>query len=223
MTDQRLIELAPKGVKCEIFERPPEHLGDFDRIVVTGTEGFSAVEMRYLSYFEPVIYSHSIQSKGEDRRHLFESASHFIALNPMHLERERQWVNLPTSKCYCIPPTVNPDDFHVGEKKDYVLWAHRNAYHKGLSKAMAWAKQRNLPIRVMYDVSKEEVAAAMAEARWFILLSTIFDAGPRAVIEAQLSGCELILDNVGYWDVSSEELRGLVNNAPINFWGVITE
>jgi hypothetical protein len=61
----------------------------------------------------------------------------------------------------------------------------------------------------------------MSRAKYFILLSDVFDPGPRAVMEAQLSGCELILDNVGYFDMGKAELRQEIDTAADRFWEVV--
>jgi hypothetical protein len=74
---------------------------------------------------------------------------------------------------------------------------------------------------VMSDYPRGQVLEEMARARWFLLLSTIYDAGPRAVIEAQILGCEVVLENVGHFDEPPDVLAERIRNADRDFWGAV--
>jgi glycosyltransferase involved in cell wall biosynthesis len=77
-----------------------------------------------------------------------------------------------------------------------------------------------MELEILMDRPREEVIAAMRRTMYFVLLSKIQDPGPFAVMEAQLCGCYLVLDNVGSWP-DADELREVLNNADKDFWGLV--
>jgi hypothetical protein len=106
-------------------------------------------------------------------------------------------------------------------KQKYALWAHRPEPHKGLDRAVEWAEQNHVDLEVVVGRPQEYVRHMMQLASHFVLLSHIFDPGPRSVMEAQLCGCELVVDNVGYWDEPPEQLRERIDKADQAFWSLV--
>lgn len=219
--DRQMLERRPEGVDVMII-RPggvDEDLADFDRIVVAGMYGFSTGELHILARLRPVVWAHDMQFTGH---WLYDEASHFIALNQMHLDWEKEKNLFKRTELHLNPGWMDTTDLHTDEPKIYgsALWAHRKIDHKGLDLAMAWAADKGLELTVMSDSPRETVLQAMKNAQYFVLLSKIRDPGPFSVMEAQLCGCELVLDNVGYWP-DGYELRNRLSTADTDFWELV--
>lgn len=77
---------------------------------------------------------------------------------------------------------------------------------------------------VMTDRPRSEVLRAMSMCRFMVLISEIFDAGPRAVMEAQLSGCQIVVNsNVGWFNESRAALEMRIQSSGQNFWGALLD
>ena len=68
---------------------------------------------------------------------------------------------------------------------------------------------------------RDTVLEHMGRARWFIHLPNGPDPCPRTVIEAEIAGCELVVNkNVGRVPVSgADNVAGFVSTAAERFWG----
>lgn len=210
--DVHVMLVYPGGVAPDLEE--------FDQVVVTGVYSFSEHEIALLARSKPVVWAHDDQFSGH---WLYSEARTFIALTPEHARRELDnHSRLDKSKV-----TVNPGWFDTTDirpsypKGTFALWAHRPAWHKGLHLAHEWAQNHGVELEVMVGRPHEEVIAKMGQARYFVLLSEIFDPGPRAVIEAQLCDCDLILDNVGTLEMDQDEIRQYIDTAADRFWEVV--
>jgi hypothetical protein len=111
----------------------------------------------------------------------------------------------------------------VKPKENFALWAARWHEQKGPLQAIQWASQNSIPLQMMYDKTRAEVLGAMSRAKDFVFLPTGFDAEPRVVIEAVLSGCQVHTNELaGITSVSNwrdpEVLTGLVTGAKQVFW-----
>lgn len=222
--DDDMIQKRPPGVNvCVVWPGGVSYdLEEFDRIVVAGVYGLSEHEVQILSKLDPIVWAHDTQFAGF---WLYGEAKTFIALTPGHLDYEIDaHVRLKREKS-----VVNPgwfDTSHmlpVATKMKYALWAHRPEWHKGLHKAHKWADQMNVPLKVMIDKPHEDVLTAMKQAVYFVLLSDVYDAGPRAVMEAQLCECELVLENVGWFDEDPDTLRERIEQSYHEFWKVVLD
>jgi hypothetical protein len=76
---------------------------------------------------------------------------------------------------------------------------------------------------MLHDRPREQVLEAMSRAKYFVFLPNDFDAEPRAVIEAVLSGCEIVTnENAGITSIpdwrNPETLSELVEKAGERFW-----
>jgi hypothetical protein len=89
--------------------------------------------------------------------------------------------------------------------------------------AMQWAAEMSIPLLMKYNKPRAEVLEAMSRASHFVFLPNGFDAEPRAVIEAVLSGCQVHtnelagISSVPNWR-DPEVLRELVIGAKAKFW-----
>jgi hypothetical protein len=218
--DRTMIERRPQDVKVTVV-RPggvARDLGDYDRVVVAGLYGFSPQELRILAELKPIIWAHDMQHAGH---WIYDEASIFIALNPTHLE----WVK-ERNRLHSVQVELNPGwmdtnpCYPLTKFGKSALWAHRNIEHKGLGRAVEWADNMGLELEILTNRPHQQVLEAMRISQYFVLLSTIPDPGPFAVMEAHLCECKLVLDNVGTW-ADRDELREVLNNADKHFWGLV--
>lgn len=219
--DKQMLTRRPDDVEVTVV-RPggvDEDLSEFDRIVVAGIYGFTPVELHILGRLKPIVWAHDMQFTGH---WFYDEAAIFIALNKVHLEWEKEKTAFKRTQLEVNPGWMDTADLHEDHpvKPGTALWAHRNIDHKGLDLAMKWADDNHAELEILVDRPREEVINAMKTSEYFVLLSKIRDPGPFAVMEAQLCGCELVLDNVGTWD-DTDELREVLNNADKHFWGLV--
>ena len=220
MTDQRCLALAPKEVKIIHPDNWAEAL-DYEKIIITGTDLLPEGGMIQLAAKNPVVAIHHKQTRSSARAHLISSASTFICRTPRHIEIEREWTN-PKNSAWCVSP-LDTSELQVRKKEEFALWAARLHIQKGPSEALAWATNNAVPILMLHDRPREQVLEAMSRAKYFVFLPNDFDAEPRAVIEAVLSGCEIVTnENAGITSIpdwrNPETLSELVEKAGERFW-----
>jgi glycosyltransferase involved in cell wall biosynthesis len=199
---------------------------DFDEVVITGTDALDPYAMTQLAKKKPAVLVHHQQTRTEYRANLINNAKVFLARTPRHLEIEKEWTQPKKSSWVLSPLDVN--DFTIQPKLDFALWAGRWHYQKGPDEAIKWAEERNLKLVMLRDKPRTEVLEAMSIAKYFVFLPNQFDAEPRAVIEAVLSGCEVHtnelagITSVPNWR-NPETLINLVSNAKQFFWDRVLE
>jgi len=220
MTDATLLEDAPVEVKTFLPSQWREAM-EFDKIVITGTDLLEPEAMTELAKKEPVVAVHHLQTRTEERANLFNSAKVLICRTPRHLELELSWTK-PKSSTWVVSP-LDPSEFRVEPKKDFALWAARWHWQKGPEQAIEWAQQENLKLIMMHDRTREEVLEAMSRAKHFVLLPNGFDAEPRVIVEAVLSGCQVHTNDLaGITSIPNwrdpQVLTELVTDAKELFW-----
>ena len=220
MTDVTLLTDAPTEVtiiKPDNWEQALE----FDKIVITGTDLLTPEAMLQLAKRNPVVAVHHQQTQTKERGALLSSASTLICRTPKHLELELSWTN-PKSSTWVVSP-LDPTEFTAKPKEDFALWAARWHPQKGPEQAIEWAQQENLKLIMMHDKTRAEVLEAMSRAKHFVFLPQAFDAEPRAVVEAVLSGCQVHtndlagITSIPNWE-NPDVLRELVLGAKQTFW-----
>jgi hypothetical protein len=220
MTDARYLEAAPEQVKVFGPDQWKEAM-DADKLIITGTDLLTDEAMTQLATKNPVIMVHHKQTRTPARQLLIDSAQVLICHTPKHLEIELSWTN-PKSSTWIIS-SHNPDDFTSKPKEDFALWAGRLHHQKGPDNALRWAEHNGIPLVLYWNKPREQVLETMSRAKHFVFLPNDFDAEPRTVIEAVLSGCQVHLnDQVGIssipqWD-NPEIMAELVSNAGRKFW-----
>jgi hypothetical protein len=223
MTDQALLADAPAEVTIIRPEDWKQAL-EFDKIVITGTDLLSNFAMTQLARRKPIVAVHHLQTRTEARKELLSSASTLICRSPRHLELELEWTTPKASTWVTAPLDIT--QITQKPKENFALWAARMHPQKGPVEAQAWAEQEGIPLVMMHDKSRAEVLEAMSRASHFVFLPTGFDAEPRAVIEAVLSGCQVHtnelagITSVPNWR-NAQVLTGLVNNSKERFWQIV--
>jgi hypothetical protein len=220
MTDQALLADAPAEVTIIRPEDWKQAL-EFDKIVITGTDLLSPFAMTQLARREPIVAIHHLQTRTEERAELLSSASTLICRTPRHLELELEWTT-PKHTDWVLSP-LDVSQLSVKPKENFALWAARMHPQKGPVEAQAWAEQKGIPLVMMYDKPRAEVLETMSRASDFVFLPTGFDAEPRVVIEAVLSGCQVHTNELaGITSVPNwrdpDKLRTLVTQAKQQFW-----
>jgi hypothetical protein len=225
MTDQTFLDDAPTEITIISPENWKQAL-DFDKIVITGTDLLSPFAMTQLARRNPVVAVHHLQTRTEERAELLSSASTLICHSPKHLELELEWTS-PKQSTWIISPH-DPSQFTAKPKENFALWAARLHPQKGPMEAMQWASQNSIPLLMMYDKTRAEVLEAMSRAKDFVFLPTGFDAEPRTIIEAVLSGCQVHTNDLA--GVSSipnwrdpQVLTDLVTNSKELFWQTVLD
>ena len=220
MTDVTLLTDAPTEVR---IIRPDnwEQALEFDKIVITGTDLLTPEAMLQLAKRNPVVAVHHQQTRTKERAELLSSASTLICRTPRHLEIELEWTTPKASTWVTAPLDIS--EITQKPKEDFALWAARWHQQKGPEQAIEWAQQKNLKLIMMYDKTRAEVLEAMSRAKHFVFLPQAFDAEPRAVIEAVLSGCQVHtndlagITSVPNWQ-DPDTLKALVTQAKQLFW-----
>jgi hypothetical protein len=220
MTDATLLEDAPVEVKTFLPHEWREAM-DYDEIVITGTDLLTPEAMLQLAKKNPVVAIHHEQAKHAARAELFNGAKVLICRTPRHLELESAWTN-PKASSWVVSP-LDPAELTAKPKEDFALWAARWHEQKGPNQAIEWAASENLKLIMMHDKTRAEVLEAMSRAKHFVFLPQGFDAEPRSVVEAVLSGCQVHTNELaGITSIPNwrdpEVLTELVNGAKQLFW-----
>lgn len=217
-TDQDQLWVRPPGVKVDVMPHPPRSWAGYDRVVISRTEKLTQRDCARIADTRPVFLSHGdVLPHNSSTTKVIRASEPFLTLSVLSLRSITRWAGeIPHGEVF-VPWMETVAIRNLEPKRDVALWAHRNVRHKGLDAAKRWAKQRGVPLQTIHGRPRSEVLTAMATTRWFVLLSTILDGGPRSVKEAQLSGCELVVnDKVGV--VPVDDLRVGIEQAPERFW-----
>ena len=222
-TDREMIERRPEGVEIDVVHPSNfDRLDGYDRVVVSRPELIPAAGAGVIAATRPVFFSHGdVLPRAPHIAHVVQRSRPFIAQTPLSMEHIERWAG-PLEHAETMVPYMDLEGVHVAEKEDFALWPHRNIWHKGKDLAVEWAHENGVDIRFMSGRPRSEVLEVMARARWVVLLSKILDGCPRSIREAQLSGCELVVNElVGYWDIPADELRERTLAAPKRFWEIV--
>lgn len=222
LADMKMLDEVPNFVELTMVDPITINdidLGEFDATVLACLRYFTAEQLGRIAITRPVIWSHDMEYAGH---WIYPIGKAFVALTPRHMEVELKEQPLIQR------PYVNPGYFDTSEihydckKRKAAVWAARLHAHKGLDNAQAWSEKEGVPLRVFTDRPRTVVLREMCEAEYFVLLPKLFDPGPWSVIEAQLAGCRLVVnENVGYYDLPREEVKQLIDNAAKEFWDVV--
>lgn len=216
------IEGRPAGVDVTLIHSfNYRQAFDFDRIIVGATDLLSDDALAELGQHRPSVALTHPQPASSGNRALFESARIVIGLTPAHLSASVHDYNIQRSAWVLTP--VELSKVTVAKKEEFALHAARNDWWKGADLAVEWADRNNIPLEIMQREPHETVLEAMSRAKYFVHLPKILDAEPTAVIEAVLSGCEIVHnDNVGLASVpdwsNPESLRIRMETASADFW-----
>jgi hypothetical protein len=223
MTDVALLTDAPTEYTIVTPDNWKQAL-EFDKIVITGTDLLSPFAMTQLARRKPIVAVHHLQTRTEERAELLSSASTLICHTPRHLELELSWTK-PKQSTWIISPH-DPSQFTAKPKEDFALWAARMHPQKGPAEAITWAADNGITLEMMHDEPRSVVLEAMSRAKHFVFLPQAFDAEPRTIIEAVLSGCQVHtndwagISSIPNWR-DPETMANLVSNSKELFWQTV--
>jgi hypothetical protein len=225
MSDATLLEDAPVEVKTFLPQHWREAM-EFDQVVITGTDLLEPEAMTELAKKSPVVAVHHLQTRSEERAKLFNSAKTLICHTPKHLELELSWTQ-PKASTWIIS-SHDPSLFTIKPKEDFALWAARWHEQKGPTQAIEWAQQNLYKLIMMHDKTRAQVLEAMSRAKHFVFLPQAFDAEPRTIIEAVLSGCQVHTNDLaGVTSIPNwrdpQVLTDLVTNSKELFWQTVLD
>lgn len=219
MTDVDMISRAPDGVEVDVVHpRDYARLASCDRVVVSRLEEASAQACDFIAGTSPVFFSHGdVLPRTAPVKKVVLASRPFIAQTPLSLAHIRQWVGAEVG--VTMVPYMDMAGIRIRRKENFALWPHRNVEHKGLDLAQRWAAEKGVELRVMSGRPRAEVLDVMSRAKMVVLISRILDGCPRSIREAQLSGCQIwVNDLVGVWRIPRAELRRRTLEAPETFW-----
>jgi hypothetical protein len=110
------------------------------------------------------------------------------------------------------------------DRNDVWLIQDSQSWIKGTADAIDYAKKNNLKYELIKNMSHEEVLDKMATSKGLIFFPRGGDTCPRLVIEAKLSGCELILNdyvqhkNEDWFTGSKEDAINYLRSRGKEFW-----
>ena len=119
--------------------------------------------------------------------------------------------------------------FEKAEEKnrnDVWLIQDSQSWIKGTTDAIDYAKKNNLKYELIKNMSHEQVLDKMATSKGLIFFPRGGDTCPRLVIEAKLSGCELILNdyvqhkNEDWFTGSKQDAIAYLRSRGKEFWDV---
>jgi hypothetical protein len=225
MSDDIILKDAPVPIDV-ITPDKWEQAMSYDQVIITGTDLLSPYAMTQLAKKKPAVAIHHLQTRTPERALLINSAKVFVGRTPRHLELEMEWTQ--PAKTNWILSALDPSEFSVKPKENFGLWAARLHWQKGPAEAQAWAEQRGIPLLMMTGQPRAKVLEIMSRAKHFVLLPNGFDAEPRVIIEAVLSGCEVHTNDLaGITSVPNwrdrDTLTNLITNAKKLFWETVLD
>jgi len=115
------------------------------------------------------------------------------------------------------------DSIKNNEKDDKYLIVRTNSWIKGYENCVKYAQENSLKAEVVSDLPYHELLIKMSTSKGLIFLPDGADTCPRLVMEAQMLGCETILnENVQHkdesWANSAESCREHMNTRCSTFW-----
>ena len=220
MTDARILEAAPEEVVL-ILPQDWQEAMKYDKVIVAGTDLLSNRAMMELSKKTPIVMVHHKQTRSPARQHLMSAAKTLICHTPRHLEIELEWTQPKSSKW--ILSSHDPEWFEIKPKENFALWAARLHNQKGPNQAVAWSTENGIPLLMFSTETRERVLETMSRAKHFVFFPQDFDAEPRTIIEAVMSGCQVHTnENAGITSIPNwqdkETIERLITTSRQEFW-----
>jgi len=193
--------------------------GDYDEIVITGTDKLTETAMAMLAQRSPVVWIQHHQHRTPAKQHLFQTARRFITMSAKHMEWEAEWTG--RADTYVHSP-VPPDCVKPGDKEPFALFAGRDHVAKGKLNARIWTQRHGIDLVELVNADHDVVLEHMSRAQYFVHLPKERDACPLVVIEATLAGCEIVTNShVGRLDPGDPAT--VLAAQPPKFWAMVEE
>lgn len=223
MTTDEMLTQRPADVELLLLDSRGDlgRAAEADVVVVAATELLPDGVLPALAELRPVVWMRSPQRPAV--RPLVDAAG--LVLWASHeMARSHGW-RLDDYRVCSAP--LDPTEVPRGVPKEpFALWAARDIWHKGRDAAREWAADAGVELVELSDVPRSTVLEHMGRARWFVHLPVGFvDPCPRTVIEAEIAGCELVVnDRVGRVPVrGADAVAEYVAGAAERFWGWVRQ
>lgn len=182
---------APEGVELvEIRPGELELIEGCDDLVVAGLAGFPDHELDVLASRRPLAW---IMSVPQPRELPLLEASRVVWASPEMMG----WFPWAPKGEVCSGWFDTSGVPRGVEKHATALWAARDHPQKGRMNARLVAARLGVPLVELTSAPREQVLEAMGTAAYFILLPKGSpDPCPTTVIEAEIAGCEIIVNRL---------------------------
>lgn len=115
------------------------------------------------------------------------------------------------------------DSIKNNEKNDKFLIVKSNSWVKGFDETLEYAKSNKIKYEIVSNLPYHELLIKLSTSKGLIFLPKGADTCPRLVMEAQMLGCELILNDLVQhkdedWANNSESCRKHMENRAKTFW-----
>jgi hypothetical protein len=216
MLQEAMRSRVPQGVELvEIRPGELDLIDGCDDLVVAGLAGFADVELAALASRSPLAW---IMTPPKRRELPLLEASRVVWASPEMMG----WFPWAPKGEVCSG-WFDTSEVPRGEEKDgYALWAARDHPQKGRIGARLAADRLGVELIELTGVPRSRVLEAMDRAAYFILLPKgAPDPCPTTVIEAEIAGCEIIVNSmVGRVPVrGSQQVAEWVESLPERFYG----
>ena len=232
-------------VRPDVYKR--EMLEDTELVILSNNFDFSdSMKGPIIMGQKYVAYSHDVGRWGDVlRRHplLFEKAQANIFLSPGHRDKFLPYLK-KANQVICVPPHIPLGFYDKGlNRKHRVMYAGTLYDGKGLGNIIKMAKKNpDLMFDFYYKCSQQHIVSQLKELsncnlvgfvpkeclsekynlyEYFIHLPQMYECFGRAITEAYLCGCKIIVnDNIGAFSYpwSYTEFRKRTLGAHFFFW-----
>jgi len=116
--------------------------------------------------------------------------------------------------------------YDISNKNDKWIILNSQSWIKGVETAIKYAKENSLDYELVWGLERKQFLKKLADSKGLIFLPPGGDTCPRLVMEANLLGCELVLnDNVQHkdedWFANRETTLTYLKNRKKVFWSEI--
>lgn len=225
LSDAEYLAAAPYDVEWEYTT--PEEAESFDRVLVSSIDQLSDDDCRRLAPLSPIVFLHHAPNVTPERRRLVESARVVMLHTPAQEFEVRKWSE--PKRVELVLSAIDLSEISRSETRErFALVACRDHPLKGIKNARIWAAREGYPLYVYTREDRSRVLEAMSRAEVFVHLPLVVESECRSVIEAVLSGCRVVTnDLVGITSVPGWQdptmMRYLVERAPVHYWNVVCD
>lgn len=211
---------APDGIEW-VHVDPRQHDGDLsvletvDRTIVGSVDLLSPDQIATLIPRRPLVWCMSGQSTRV--LPLLEAASPLVWAS----EQMRDWYPWAPLGEVCSGWFDTTGIRSEDRREGFALWAARDHPQKGRLNARVWAADRGVQLIEMTNAPRRVVLEHMSRASRFVLLPNDYDPCPTTCVEAEIAGCEVIVNSkVGRVPVrGADAVAAHIESLPARFYG----
>ena len=252
-TNLSAIEASPFRDRIDLIT-PERFSCDYDFFIINNSRFFTGLQLEWIVRNRPfAVYSHDILPTTHVplRYEMFYRSALNIFLSPLHLKETEIRYGMEIPRAVVVPPIFTPERLNrwVAGREDPGLgstcWVGSIYKHKGIDNVLLWARENETAVdfygsgdpvlTAQLEFSSyanffgpvEDPLFLYGEYRKFIHLPSDVEACGRSVIEAYLSGCEMVVnEKVGFFSYDldfgeRESVLEFLQRAPKQLWDVM--